>query len=435
MNFAPRLPQANTRVVLRHRTRWDAFRLLARNRYQLTGAILVAALAPALIHRELELFSPYFNSASNSAAAAFLAILGGAFILRHVSAYPGVQQFAYVLPTFVALYGALLLAFLFLRLDYSRMQLLVSFAATLGWFYFVINIERYVRRPNLLVLPQGDAPTLVSLRQADWRLARSTEAVPDDVTGVVADLRATFDEEWERFLARCALSGLPVYHSKQVSESLTGRVEIETLSENNLGALLPSSVYMRFKRLGDIAGVLVAAPFAAMLATIVTAVIWFTDGGPVLYRQTRMGFRGKTFVMLKFRTMRAGRGHAGKQYTDENDPRITGVGRLLRRYRIDELPQIVNIARGEMSWIGPRPESLPLAEWYERRIPFYSYRHIVRPGLTGWAQVNQGNVAEVEAARKKLHFDFFYIKYFSPWLELFILAKTVRTVLTGSGAR
>ena len=124
-----------------------------------------------------------------------------------------------------------------------------------------------------------------------------------------------------------------------------------------------------------------------------------------------------------------------RQYTVDHDPRITRIGRLIRKYRIDELPQIFNILRGEMSWIGPRPEAVDLAEWYERDIPFYAYRHAVRPGITGWAQTNQGNVAEIDAATAKLHYDFYYIKHFSPSLDLLIALKTIKTILTGFGSR
>ena len=125
----------------------------------------------------------------------------------------------------------------------------------------------------------------------------------------------------------------------------------------------------------------------------------------------------------------------GELFTLENDKRITRVGGFLRRYRIDELPQVINIVRGEMSWIGPGLSSLPLARWYESKIAFYSYRHIVRPGITGWAQVNQGNVAEIAAATDKLQYDFFYIKNFSPWLDLLISARTLLIMLSGFGAR
>jgi lipopolysaccharide/colanic/teichoic acid biosynthesis glycosyltransferase len=115
--------------------------------------------------------------------------------------------------------------------------------------------------------------------------------------------------------------------------------------------------------------------------------------------------------------------NGGDAYTQPNDDRITRVGRVLREYRIDELPQIINIVRGEMSWIGPRPEAVSLAEWYEREVPFYVYRHVVRPGISGWAQVHQGNVGAVDAARLKLEYDFFYIKNYSFWLDIVIVLR------------
>ncbi len=131
--------------------------------------------------------------------------------------------------------------------------------------------------------------------------------------------------------------------------------------------------------------------------------------------------------------------HVGAQalshFTSADDTRITRVGALLRKVRIDEFPQIWNIAKGEMSWIGPRPEAVALADGYESSIPFYNFRHVLRPGISGWAQVNQGNVAELAAATEKLQFDFYYIKHFSPWLDALIAAKTIRTMLTGFGAR
>jgi len=127
--------------------------------------------------------------------------------------------------------------------------------------------------------------------------------------------------------------------------------------------------------------------------------------------------------------------HGGGDYTIEGDKRITRVGRFLRQYRLDELPQIINILRGDMSWIGPRPEAISLAEWYEREVPFYIYRHIVRPGMSGWAQVHQGNVAAVDAAQLKLEYDFYYIKHFSFWLDAVIVLKTLRAIVTGVGSR
>jgi lipopolysaccharide/colanic/teichoic acid biosynthesis glycosyltransferase len=121
--------------------------------------------------------------------------------------------------------------------------------------------------------------------------------------------------------------------------------------------------------------------------------------------------------------------------TEQDDDRITSVGRVLRKLRLDELPQIINILKWEMSWIGPRPEAAVLSKWYTDEIPFYRYRHVVKPGITGWAQVNQGHVAEVDQVIEKLHYDFYYIKYFSPWLDVLIVFRTIKTMLSGFGAR
>jgi lipopolysaccharide/colanic/teichoic acid biosynthesis glycosyltransferase len=121
--------------------------------------------------------------------------------------------------------------------------------------------------------------------------------------------------------------------------------------------------------------------------------------------------------------------------TSKDDDRITRVGAVLRNYRIDELPQIFNILKFQMSWIGPRPEAEVLSVWYTSELPFYRYRHVVKPGISGWAQVNQGHVAEVEQVHRKLQYDFYYIKYFSPWLDLLILFRTIKTMLTGFGAK
>lgn len=408
--------------------------LLARIRYQLAGGMLIAVLAPSLARTQFQVeLSP--NSMNNTLIGTAVAMLLGAYVLRRMLPYPGVQALSFVLPAFAGSYVACISLFLFLRIDYSRFQFVASFALAIGWFVLVSIVEKHYRRPRLAIIPGGNTAGLKRLRQADWCALDRPDGLPANTTGLVADLRSDLDPAWEKFLAENAIRGVPVYHSKHVTESLTGRVEIEHLSENSLGSLLPSSVYLRLKRLVDAGGALIALPGIVVVWAVVAAAIKLEDGGPVLFRQIRMGFRGEPFEILKFRTMKVNAEANGQYYTEENDPRITKVGRFLRRYRIDELPQVVNIIRGEMSWIGPRPESLRLSEAYEVEIPFYRYRHIVRPGITGWAQVQQGWAAEVDAVVGKLHYDFFYIKHFSPWLDGLIIVRTLRTILTGFGAR
>jgi lipopolysaccharide/colanic/teichoic acid biosynthesis glycosyltransferase len=276
--------------------------------------------------------------------------------------------------------------------------------------------------------------TLVKLPKSLARVTRLA-AIPSefDYSAVVADFSAKLNPEWERFLAFAALHGIPVYHVKQFNEMITGRVAVDHLWENTLGALVPALMYPQFKRIIDFVAALFFLPVFVFIIGVLAIFIKNESPGPIIYRQRRTGMGGRSFTIFKLRTMT--HAHDGTAYTLQDDKRVTRVGCFLRQYRLDELPQIVNILRGDMSWIGPRPEAISLSKWYEREVPFYVYRHIVRPGLTGWAQVHQGNVAAVDAARLKLEYDFFYIKHFSFWLDAVIVVKTVRTILTGFGSR
>ncbi|QHD94453.1 exopolysaccharide biosynthesis protein [Proteus terrae subsp. cibarius] len=165
---------------------------------------------------------------------------------------------------------------------------------------------------------------------------------------------------------------------------------------------------------------------------IITAILIKLDSkGPVFYNQQRMGYRDNPFKMYKFRSMRTDLN--GKGFTSGTDnPRITRVGKFIRKFRIDEISQFLNVLKGEMSIIGPRPESLELSNWYEKEVHFFAYRHIVRPSITGWAQVTRGYAAEVDGMNLKLQYDFYYIKHFSFWLDVLVVLKTIRTIVTGN---
>ena len=301
--------------------------------------------------------------------------------------------------------------------------------------------------------PAGQQPIIcLDIPAVEWiELDKPIPVATSNWNGVVVDLNADLPDEWERFIAASALAGVPVYHVKQIYESLTGRVDIGHLSENTLGSLNPNQAYFEIKQTIDWLGALFLL-FLSPLFLLVAMAIKVDSPGPVLFRQKRRGYRGREITVYKFRTMtnRAsersenGDGYAETEgrpadveyaMTRAEDDRITRFGKLLRRSRIDELPQTINILRGEMSWIGPRPEAIVLSEWYNRELAFYSYRHIVRPGITGWAQVNQGHVVGVDEVQEKLQYDFYYIKNFSFWLDLLIVMRTFITVFTGFGAR
>jgi len=268
------------------------------------------------------------------------------------------------------------------------------------------------------------------------------EVPRDSKAAIVADLRHDHDDAWERMLAEAAINGYPVYHTKQIWESLTGRVSIEHMSENSFGSLLPNLAYRRVKRFGEVIFALFLLPILLPLMIVIGIMIVLDSRGAVFFIQERMGYRGQIFRMFKFRTMRSRPPQGGDEIaarvdaiTQSDDARITRVGRFLRRSRLDELPQILNVIRGEMSFIGPRPEAVSLSRWYEAEIPFYRYRHIVRPGITGWAQVKQGHVAELADVDQKLSYDFYYIKNFSLWIDILILLRTIPTMLSGFGAK
>ena len=174
---------------------------------------------------------------------------------------------------------------------------------------------------------------------------------------------------------------------------------------------------------------------------VVAIAIKIDSSGPAIFRQERMGFRAQVFTVYKFRTMRVATESEDAEslrqsaMTQDDDVRITKFGRILRRTRLDELPQLFNILKGDMSLIGPRPEALSLSQWYEKQIPFYHYRHIIKPGLTGWAQVSQGHVTDVTDVREKLNLDFYYVKNYSVWLDILIILRTAAIMVTGTGAR
>jgi len=302
----------------------------------------------------------------------------------------------------------------------------------------VLLAAQRVRRRQYALLPIGDTLSLMSQPGPHWKVLGASPVLPSPCDGVIVDLRADIPGHWEQFLTSCVLAGVPVYHVTLAQERLSGRLDIRHLSENMLTSHDPHHAYLALKRVIDTLGALAALLVLGPLMLVVGALIRLDSPGPALFTQQRVGKRGSRFTIYKFRTMRIGAAAPASHndaMTRDHDPRITRLGAFLRKSRIDELPQILNILKGEMSWIGPRPEAAPLAAWYEKQLPFYQYRHIVPPGITGWAQVNQGHVTDPSDVLDKLHYDFFYIKNFSIWLDMLIVLKTLRTMLTGFGAR
>lgn len=410
---------------------------VASRRFQLAGALLIAALLPFLF----QLINPPAGPApakTNALAANSLAVILAFWMRLSIEVYPGIRRSYVIVPTVLAAHGIVFTALLVSRLPYGRISLTLGVILHVAWLYLLyVAVERRICR-RIAVVPSDSMEGLLDVPNVEWQVLKRPNL--NDTKGceaITADFSADLAANWETFLAKAALAGRIVYQHKQLAESLTGRVELEHLSENTFGALLPSRGYFYAKGVIDFLVALIALPLALPLMAAIAIAIRLEGGGSVLFRQQRVGHAGSGFTVYKFRTMRPGPIDDARSAaaTVIDDSRITAVGRQLRKYRLDELPQIFNILRWEMSWIGPRPEASVLSNWYRTEIPFYVYRHVVKPGISGWAQVNQGHVADLEAVHRKLQYDFYYIKYFSPWLDLLILLRTVKTIMTGFGSR
>jgi sugar transferase (PEP-CTERM system associated) len=240
-------------------------------------------------------------------------------------------------------------------------------------------------------------------------------------------------------LLRIKTAGVHVNDFSSFMERETGRVDLDTLNPSWLifsdgfssGRMVSSFV----KRVFDVAAsgvlLLLALPVIAMFALMVR----LDSPGPAFFRQLRTGLYGQPFELIKLRSMRTDAEKDGAKWAQKDDPRVTRVGKLIRKLRIDELPQAWSVLRGHMSFVGPRPEVPAFVEALEDKLPFYAERHMVKPGITGWAQINYPYGASVEDARAKLEYDLYYAKNYTPFLDLLILLQTLRVILWPEGAR
>ena len=410
-----------------------------RRRFEFGVTLLLAALLPWAASRWW-ITDTTFDAAvfHNTLIANVLAICLALWIRISVSTYPGIRAGQIVLPAVFVAHSTMLILLVLARIPYHRPSLALGFAIHLVIAFAIYFFVSRRLRPRIAIVPGGNTDQLRQIDRVDWRMLTAPELHRvRECHAIVADF-SDLPDEWEAFLADAALEGRIVYQVQQLLESLTGRVQVRHLSENSFGSLVPARAYSAIKHLGDWLLAVAVLPLLIPLLAITALAIRLVDGGPVLFRQKRTGRQGRQFWVTKFRTMKVAGDIEDQRLaamTDDGDVRITKLGAFLRRSRIDELPQVWNILKGEMSWIGPRPEAEVLSAWYTGDIPFYRYRHVVRPGISGWAQVNQGHVAEVDDIHLKLQYDFFYIKYFSPWLDILIVFRTVRTMLTGFGSK
>lgn len=263
----------------------------------------------------------------------------------------------------------------------------------------------------------------------------------EHISAIVLGHAVAEKPEVEEALYQSLFLSTSIIDRKEIEETLTGRI---SLSSVNKGWFLEhlreseKSWYESFKRFWDI---LLAIPFlilTAIITPIVAILMLTTSSGSLFFIQERVGKNGKRFNMVKFRTMHHPKGQSnaessGAQFATQNDPRVTPIGKWMRKLRIDELPQVWNVLKGDMSFIGPRPERPEFVEQLTERMPYYALRHLTRPGLTGWAQVRYRYASTLDDNLVKLQYDLFYVKNRSMLLDAAILLKTINTVLRSQG--
>jgi sugar transferase (PEP-CTERM system associated) len=340
---------------------------------------------------------------------------------------------------------------------------LVGLVATRTLFHSLFEKDRFKR--NILVIGHGKtaaslANVCVSLGQRSFLLVgyvgvlgeqASRECVPllsgdKPILDLVRDLEideivVAMDNRRERFPTRelldCRFDGMRITEAVTFIERESGRINLQALNPSWLifgGGFRQGGFHRAWKRTFDIVASLMLLPVALLLVAIGAVAIFVESGGKgeVLLRQRRVGLDGRVFEMLKLRSMVPDAESDGEaRWSTAGDPRVTRVGALMRRLRIDELPQIFNILKGEMSFVGPRPERPEFVRDLGHQIPFYAERHCVKPGLTGWAQLCYPYGSSLEDAQQKLQYDLFYVKNYSPMLDLLVLVETLEVVIWG----
>lgn len=342
-------------------------------------------------------------------------------------------------------------------------NLCLSLAWRTGYFWFS---RRYVPIPEKVVFigagmaerarrllgeyqPEAQILGYAGEAGADSAAAGPCLGSADHIFSIIETYRPTrvivldsfyLDAKIAHGLFAAKLRGMKVEDMRSLYERQASRVPVDLIGDEwllleNGFNLNPSGPLSRFKRAFDICFSLILLLLFSPLLALVMICVRLESAGPAIYRQKRVGLRGDEFTLYKIRSMRADAEKNGAVWASRNDPRVTRVGKFIRKTRLDELPQLINVLKGDMSVIGPRPERMDFVKELARTLPYYDVRHSVRPGITGWAQVSYPYGASLEDSRLKLEYDLFYIKHLSVLLEVKILLKTIGVILFPKGAR
>jgi len=373
-------------------------------------------------------------------AIPMVAIVCGAFVLNAIFLTKRpitlAENFVFLGTTSVCLsFLVSVVIIFFFRLYYSIGFLVIFFFFTVAWVVFLERSHTrslFGQRYALVPFGRHKIAKNLPLQCSELHDLNSLRQIHGDT--IVVDFAANIPLEWTYALADAASRGVSIIRLSELAEFATGRAMSELFSVEDLYGNSVKMDYSTLKRMVDMLVALTALCVLFFPSIIVGLLVIFTSRGPALFMQQRVGYKGDTFTLLKFRTMYESTGQVPST-TQKNDARITPLGRFLRRARIDEWPQLLNVLVGNMSVVGPRPEQPLLVDSFTKTIPHYHLRHLARPGITGWAQINQGYTDDYDATKRKLEFDLYYVKKMNLFLDVKIILKTISVLLTGAGYR
>lgn len=294
-------------------------------------------------------------------------------------------------------------------------------SALIGTCIVVVRHSNRLRRAG--VITEGISQRMLNNLSSTSRPLTDPGSDPSEYDVIVVSEQALLNSSWTSFIARAAAAGCEVQYIAKFSRENAGRIHMDYM-ESLVINLTESHPYCMLKRVIDIIIVLLTAPIFIVIVAMASLAILVTMGRPILFVQDRVGLYGSIFSMYKLRTMNVRAPNEPQIATAKGDDRITPLGKFLRRYHIDELPQLWNVFIGDMTLIGPRPEQPNLVRSYAESLPGYGLRHMVRPGISGWSQVQYGYASTLDETREKLEFDLFYVEQFGPALDAKIAVKT-----------
>lgn len=418
---------------MKEKLRKHTFSIVFAVTWSVLGAVILAWIS--ILYFPFTSGNRILDSALPLVAGSAIAYLLLSYTLARLRIHPTATNPLVVNFTATAMGLLLFMILAAARVYFSLKFLALYIVFTNLWFSVEFLLRRRVGSYTFAVVPVGCDLLGKEFANCNLLPVESTERLPGSVDGVIVDFGQKLPESWLAFVSRCIMEGVPVISTDDFLETESGVIILEHLNTARTLVFQKSQLYIAIKRVLDTALVVAFSPVWVPITLLAMLGIRLESPGRALYSQLRVGRRGRPFRIYKIRSMRQDAEKNGAAFASKVDDRITRLGAVLRKSRIDELPQFWNVLRGDMSIIGPRPEQVPFVQEFERIIPYYQLRHIVRPGITGWAQVTRGYAASEAETADKLASDLYYVKHLSFTLDFLITVKTLWTMLTGFGAR